>query len=80
MTCQETSEGVLAFHPSVNLLDKIKVISKVDNQVCIDIPDWKLNIIVEFLFGFLLYELTQVVKTTKRFLITWIWKEQRLYW
>lgn len=70
MTCQETSEDVLAFHSSVNLLNKINVISKVDNQVCMDIPDWKLNIIVEFLFRFLFYELMQFVKTTKQFLIT----------
>lgn len=68
MTCQETSEGVLAFHPSANLLNKINEISKVDNQVCMDIPDWILNSISSF--RFLLYELMQVVKTTKRFLIT----------
>lgn len=60
MTCQETSEGVLAFHPSVNILNlKKNVISKVDDHVCMDIPDWILNIIV---FRFLLYELMQVVK------------------
>lgn len=53
MTCQETSEGVLAFHPSVNILNlKKNVISKVDDHVCMDIPDWILNIIVKFFLSF----------------------------